>query len=173
MRRKIVKLASASSLAPNPIRPTREALRSRGQTPLRQESELATRQIPSLLESWMRVCKVRQMSPKTTSERQRVLGKLHSFAIEQGHSYLSRLLIESFLAQIAQAGGLRPVSVGSYFRILRTFCNWLVEEEYVEASPMAKIKPPVARPDQVEPLTSAQIQQLLAGGVSPILCLLS
>jgi site-specific recombinase XerD len=111
----------------------------------------------------MRVCKVRQMSPKTTSERQRVLTKLHGFAIDQGHAHLSRLLIESFLAQIAQAGGLRPVSVGSYFRILRTFCNWLVEEEYVEASPMAKIKPPVARPDQVEPLSSTQIQQLLAG----------
>jgi site-specific recombinase XerD len=131
-----------------------------------------------LLESWIRTCKVRQMSEKTTAERRRIVGYLIAFAGVSGHESLDRLLVEDFLAVLGTAkrpweitphqrgkpiAPMRPVSVQSYYRVIRTFCNWLVEEEYIEASPMAKIKPPIARPDQVEPLTPQQIAQLVRG----------
>jgi len=134
--------------------------------------------LPSFLDSWIRTCKVRQMSEKTTSERSRIVGFLIAFARVRGHTLLDRGLIEDFLAVLGTSerpweetphhrgkpiAPMRPVSVQSYYRVLRTFCNWLVEEEYATVSPMAKVKPPVARPDQIEPLTPHQIGQLVAG----------
>lgn len=118
------------------------------------------------------------MSEKTTSERRRIIGFLIAFAQVKGYSLLDRQLVEDFLAVLGTSerpweetphhrgkpiAPMRAVSVQSYYRVIRTFCNWLTEEEYATASPMAKIKPPVARPDQVQPLTPQQIAQLVRG----------
>ena len=157
---------------------TREALRRRSNVPIVRANEILITTIPDRLDSWMRVCKVRQMSDKTISERRRIIGFLHDFCVIKEHELLTRISIEDFLGVLGTSerpweitprhrgkaiAPMRPVSVQSYFRVLRTFCNWLVEEEHIEISPMAKVKPPVARPDQVQPLTSQQVQALFTG----------
>lgn len=118
------------------------------------------------------------MSAKTTTERARIVGFLIGFARVKGHEALTRQLIEDFLGVLGTSerpweetphhrgkaiAPMRPVSVQSYYRVLRTFCNWLVEEEHLDVSPMAKVKPPVARPDQIQPLTHQQVAQLIKG----------
>ena len=188
MRRKIIHSLPASSvqkltspaqrIKSEAASPTRESLRRRSPVPAMRPTEVPVATVVELLDSWMRVCKVRQMSDKTISERRRIIGFLHDFCVIKGHELLTRIAIEDFLGVLGTSerpweitpshrgkaiAPMRPVSVQSYFRILRTFCNWLVEEECIEISPMAKVKPPVARPDQVQPLTSQQVQLLLAG----------
>lgn len=56
---------------------------------------------------------------------------------------------------------LRPVTIQTYHKHLRTLFNWLVREEVLNVSPIEKIPAIVARPDQVQPYTDEQLSQLL------------
>ena len=141
--------------------------------PAPKSSGLDIGQLPEVLEAWLRAGRMRQMSPKTLSERKRILSLFISFCQSQGFGQLTRLCIEEFLAALGskdrpwESGSGQPVvalkaiSVQSYYRMIRAFVNWAVEEEYIEVNPMAKMKPPIARPDQVQPLTQDQVHRLL------------
>lgn len=55
---------------------------------------------------------------------------------------------------------VRPRTVRNHWGYLRTFFNWLQEEDPNFASPFDRIKPPIVRPDQIRPFTEEQIQAL-------------
>lgn len=70
--------------------------------------------------------------------------------------------IEAFLLSLSEAGR-KPSTVHTYYRGLRAFFAWTIEEDELERSPMEKIKPPripetpppVLRPEQVAALLKA------------------
>jgi site-specific recombinase XerD len=140
--------------------------------------DLPRGQIAPMLAAWIRSCKVRQMSPKTIAERERIIGLLSLFCAYAGHTHMSRLAIEEFITSLGTTErpwenrertrgrplvAMRPISVQSHYRVVRAFCNWMVEQDYLSASPMAKMKPPIARPDQIQPLTNQQVHRLVEG----------
>ena len=45
---------------------------------------------------------------------------------------------------------------------LKSFFNWLVGEEFIAESPMARIAKPGARPDQIQPFSEPQVEALLS-----------
>jgi integrase/recombinase XerC len=55
----------------------------------------------------------------------------------------------------------RPAYTRFFFAYLQSFFHFLVEEEVLSRSPMATQKPPIARPDQIQPFTQEQQQALL------------
>lgn len=55
----------------------------------------------------------------------------------------------------------KPHTAHTYFERLRGFFNYLVEQRVLEASPLADLKAPVYRPDQVQPFTDEDITALL------------
>jgi integrase/recombinase XerC/integrase/recombinase XerD len=90
---------------------------------------------------------------------------------------LSPTVIRSFLAYLreprpeghwgthhhAARREVRPSTVQSYFRILRAFCNFCVEEGLLAETPLRNVKTPRVPQDQVQPFSSEQVQLLVDG----------
>jgi integrase/recombinase XerC len=55
-----------------------------------------------------------------------------------------------------------PETASMYFARLRTLFRFLVSEGWIEASPMETLRPPVNRPDQIQPFTKEQVTALFA-----------
>ena len=138
---------------------------------------VATNKLSALVEDWLADCQIRQHSPRTIELRRMLAGRLEWFLDDRSVTYCSRSEIRQFFAYLSTGhqspGGrwgkpetrykaaLRPETVNTYFHHLRTFFNWLVSEEYLEISPMDKLKPSISRPDQVKPFTAQQVTVLL------------
>jgi len=57
----------------------------------------------------------------------------------------------------------RPATVNAYFRCLRAFSNFCLEEGLMQASPLRNVKAPRVPVDQVQPLSPEQVQALVDG----------
>jgi integrase len=126
-------------------------------------------------EGWMLDGEVRANSPHTQSIRRFVFTKFLWYCRHFEVEAVSSLTIRQFLAYLVrgheQEGGrwgnpretqpVKPATVHGYYRVLRAFCNWCVEEGLLALSPMAAIKPPIVRSDQVQPFTPEQIAALI------------
>lgn len=134
------------------------------------------------ISGWLQSCELRRMSDKTVHDRRWLMEKLTWYLQHQrpdARAPFDRFSAEGFLAYAGetpapgaarwgnQTGSVnarratRPVSVHSYFRCLRTLCNYLVSEGYCMVSPLARVKAPVKRQDQPSPFTNAQVQNIL------------
>lgn len=56
---------------------------------------------------------------------------------------------------------LRPATVDTHYRVLSTFFNWLVGEERIIASPMAKVTKPKVPDDRIQPFSVEQVEAIL------------
>ena len=56
---------------------------------------------------------------------------------------------------------VKPETVATYHRVIRTLFRFLVDENYLEYSPMEKIRAPLSRRDQIESLSDENIGALL------------
>lgn len=75
---------------------------------------------------------------------------------------VTRRDVTGFLNQLHDTDGIGPGTVALHFRNLRAFFNWLVSEDELERSPMAKMKAPDV-PDKPPPvLTENQLEALIA-----------
>lgn len=115
------------------------------------------------------------MSARTLGNRREVLRKLAWFLEQRGLKQVGPNELRAFflyLTRPAEPGGrwgnpretglLKPGTVVTYFNVLRTLCAHLVETEALPVSPMAKLKPPIDRPDQIQPFTGEQVSALEA-----------
>ncbi len=57
---------------------------------------------------------------------------------------------------------VKPSTSATYYSHLRALFRWIVAEGGLPSSPMERIKPPIDRADQVTPLSSEQLESLLA-----------
>ena len=72
---------------------------------------------------------------------------------------LTRRNIRDWLADLAQTK--ESATVKTRHRSLYRFCQWAVEEEEINANPMAGISPPALKPKPVPVLTDAQLAALM------------
>lgn len=133
----------------------------------------------SLLEdggqSWLLDSEIRGLSDATLENRRIFVSKLTWFFREFGHDYISQQELKQFLAYVANGDKsnksrwgrpyvrqkIRPRTVATYFTNLYTFFSYMVSEGMIESSPVGRIKPPIARQDQIQPFTQKQIEALL------------
>jgi integrase len=118
---------------------------------------------------------ISQHSSRTLGERRDALGKFVWFLEERSFPICGVAELRRFFAYLnsghleaegrwgnpRQIKPLRPVTIQTYHKHLRSFFNWLVREELLNVSPMEKIPAIVARPDQVQPYTDDQLSQLI------------
>jgi site-specific recombinase XerD len=57
----------------------------------------------------------------------------------------------------------RPATVNAYFRILRAFTNFCLEEGLLQETPLKNVKEPKIPKDQIQPFSDEQVEQLLHG----------
>ena len=139
------------------------------------ETTLSVAVLSRHIEDWLIDGSISQHSSRTLGERKDALGKFVWFLNQQNFTTCGVPELRRFFAYLntghndpegrwgnpRQNKPLRPVTIQTYHKHLRTFFNWLVHEDLLQVSPMEKIPAIVARPDQVQPYTDSQLQQLL------------
>ena len=110
-----------------------------------------------LLDDFLFDRRIQECSPRTIRDYRDELSAFIRFAAGSDCSQADEVTafqIRSFLAHL-QDLGRAPATVNRAFGNLRTFFNWLVNEEYLAVSPCAKIKPPKV-PQIIKPLISPE-----------------
>jgi len=114
------------------------------------------------VQSFIRHLKARHRSPQTIdvySDGLAALGRwLGAEGLSQDPRALRRQDLEGFIAHLLDTRSAETAA--TRFRALRVFCNWLVEEEEIERSPMARMHvpsvpespPAVLKPDELRAL---------------------
>jgi len=107
-----------------------------------------------------------------------VSDKLLWFLLHHGHTSCGLAELRGFLAYLQRGHEslegrwdnkqnprcstfLRPATVHISYSHLRTFFRWTAAEGVVESSPMDRLPPPIARPDQIQPFTQDQVEAIL------------
>lgn len=136
---------------------------------------ISVKEMPRHIEDWLIIGSISQHSPRTTEARKEALSKFVWFLNKNEFSECGVPELRRFFAYLnnghlnaegrwgnpRQTKPLRPVTIQTFHKHLRTLFNWLVREEVSAISPMEKIPAIVARPDQVQPFTDDQLSQLL------------
>jgi site-specific recombinase XerD len=139
------------------------------------QQTLITDDLPRLIDDWLMDCQLRQHSPRTIQGRRDFLLKLLWFLKHRNEIEVGTPQIRSFMLYLSEGHKeplgrwgnskltkpLKPVSIHDFYRVLRAFFNWLVEEEVLSDSLLRRIKAPVVRLEQKQPLTQAQVTALI------------
>ena len=110
-----------------------------------------------LITSWLRQLRAENKSPRTLAHYEMVVEKFAVFR-GPGLNKATKRNVEDWL--IALQDDLKPTSVNSYFRALRVFYKWMVDEEEIAKSPLDRIKEPSfeeTEKDIVEPEGMAKV----------------
>ncbi len=138
---------------------------SRYRKPAVEPQTLTVADINRYGDGWIIDCQLRQLSPRTVATRKDTISKLLWFLNDKGYAQCTTLELRNYLAYLAtahkEARGrwgkpnlnqpLRPRSIWDVHNNVRCFFNWMIDEGYAGINPMAAIKPPVCRADQVRP----------------------
>jgi site-specific recombinase XerD len=140
------------------------------------ESALDVAELRRYTEGWLLACDIARHSPQTLSLRRHITGKLLWFLADREIAFCGLHELRLFFAYLnhgheeprgrwgnpLENQPVKPGTVATYDRHLRTFFTWLVREEVLPTSPMDRITEPVDRPDQIEPFTDEEVEALLA-----------
>jgi site-specific recombinase XerD len=127
------------------------------------------------IEDWLIDCEGANHSPRTVGARRMAMDQLLWFLNQRQYEYCDLPELRRFFAYLntghndpggrwgnpRQTKPLRPATVQTFFKHLRTFFNWMVKQEIISASPMRKMPAIIARPDQIQPFTQDQVLGLL------------
>ena len=120
--------------------------------------------LAALADSWTISLRAAQRSPRTIEIYRTALTRLDRFLAARGMPRYVRALrrehIEAFIIDLPEQG-LAPASVSLYYRALRPFFRWAVEEEEIERSPMERMSPPSVPVDPPDILSEPELEQLL------------
>lgn len=99
------------------------------------------------------------------------LEKFDGFLAERGMprrvGSIRREHVQSYLVDLGERAGrkgarISPATVSKEHRALAVFWKWLVEEDEITASPMERMKRPLVPPTPRKPLTTEDVEKLLA-----------
>lgn len=113
----------------------------------------------SLLRSFARSLRARNRSPKTISSYLEAARLLSEHANHRDLLVLQRSDLEEFLAD--QLERHRPTTAAVRFRSLQQFYRWAIDEELIEKTPMAGLRPPTIPEQPVAVLDETQLSRLL------------
>lgn len=124
---------------------------------LTTENNLAGQQQAFLLS-----CKVDGLSPATISYYNYQIGRCVSFFYTLNCTdaqYITAQHIRLFLLKLQETNC--PNSVHDYYRAIKRFFNWLIQEGLLDKSPMVNIKPPRVPMKLIKPFSHKDIENLL------------
>jgi len=114
--------------------------------------------------SFHRHLRAANRSPRTIQSYLEAVELFDRYVTEQGMPREVRAVhrehVESWIVSLQER--YRPASVANRYRSLRVFFNWLVSEEEIDRSPMAKMPAPFTPEQPVPLLSEAEVQALLA-----------
>lgn len=119
-------------------------------------------EIGSLLASWQRSLRARNLAPKTIKTYLEAAGQLVDHVTAAGISDVAdieRHHIEEFIAEQVETRSAATASVR--FRALQQLFTWCLDEEELEVNPMAKMRPPVVPERPVPVLAEDKARALL------------
>ncbi len=114
----------------------------------------------SLLRSFERSLRQANRSPRTLQSYRESAELLAAFCNGMTFEKITREQIGEFIAD--QLDRHKPTSAAVRFRALRRFYNWLVTEEILDVSPMARMTEPYVPEQPVPVLTDDELAALLA-----------
>lgn len=150
-------------------------------------SSLLLRLVPGdglglLIASFLDDCALADLSPRTMTNYEQVLQRFHWWCEHEGvplhpeqHTAAHMRAFLRYLQQPERWGGAHPRSRHpmkvstreAYQRVLVTFYNWLVGQEYIAASPLAKVpRPRMPKRPKVAPFTAQEIERLFTAAAS-------
>lgn len=107
-------------------------------------------------------CKVNELSPRTIEDYAQKVGAFVSFCISQGVKEPGDVTpnhVRIFLLVLRER--IKPSSVHDYYGCVNRFFNWLMGEEILEHSPMAKMHPPRVPKQVIQPFSQDDIRRML------------
>lgn len=114
--------------------------------------------------SFARSLRAANKAPRTVQTYLDGLDHFERFLAERGMprdvGAIRREHVEAFLVALQEAGR-RPASVANRYRSLQQFFRWLVEDDEIPASPMAKMRPPAVPVQPPEVLQPEHLRALL------------
>ncbi|MGO9178004.1 MAG: tyrosine-type recombinase/integrase [Candidatus Limnocylindrales bacterium] len=116
-------------------------------------------------ESYRRHLRAANKAERTVRVYSDTLAKFERFLAEQGMpttlSGVKREHVEAWIVAMRDQG-FRPASLSLYYRALRPFWQWAIEEGELRTSPMANMKPPIVPVVPPPVLSEADLKRLLA-----------
>jgi len=113
-------------------------------------------------QGFLLACKVDGLSPRTLADYQYKIGAFVDYCTSQGISEPKKLTVTGirlFMLKLQEKNA--PVSVSDYYRSVKRFLNWMVEERVLKHNPMATIRPPKVPQKVILPFTVEHIKRLL------------
>jgi len=113
------------------------------------------------LAAFLLTCKVGGLQPSTIAYYRYQIGRFVNFCREleiEEPSGLSAAAVRLFINHLQQSNG--PQSIHDYYRAIKRFCNWMMEEEVLAKSPMPP-HPPRVPHKVIQPFTPQHIADLL------------
>jgi site-specific recombinase XerD len=143
-------------------------------TPRPAGDSLTLVELEGQLLSWHLDCEIRQLSKGTLANRKMVAEKLLWFLQQRELDQCGPHEMRLFLAYLNTAHEkpegrwgdarrrkpMRPQAARFWWKELSAFWSFAVEQEAVAEHPMAKLRPPIIRQDQPQPLTEQQMVAL-------------
>jgi site-specific recombinase XerD len=115
-------------------------------------SPLVTTEIESLVNSWRRDLRARNLARKTIKtygeSADQLVARLVMAGVTEPEA-VTREHVSDFITDLLATRSAATASVR--FRALQQFFTWLVNEEEINVSPMAKLRPPKI-PEQLTPV---------------------
>ena len=110
------------------------------------------------LNTFLLSCRVDGLSPATLRAYQYQLGRFVKFCLEANEKDTTQQ-IRLFLLKLRETNN--SISVSDYYKSIKRFFNWLVDEGLIEKSPMQNIKPPKKETKIIRPFSQQDIDNLL------------
>ena len=120
------------------------------------------RDLPGYLQSFLLTTKVNGLAPKTIQGYEYMIGKFVSFCLELGLTDPTEVTADDvrlFILNLQETNN--PQSVHDYYRTVKRFFNWLIEEGVLQTSPMEKIHPPKVEQKVIVPFKPEHIRVML------------
>ncbi len=107
-------------------------------------------------------CKVQGLSPDTIRAYRGLVGYFIRFIEQGGVTHPAQVAPDHIrLFLLKQQETCNSISIRTYYRHIKRFFNWLVEERALTVSPMAVIKPPKASKPLIVPFQESSLRRLL------------
>ena len=107
-------------------------------------------------DSFVRHLRAENAAERTVKTYVEAVGQLASFCAEMGMpddpTRLTREHVESFIGRLLETR--KPATASNRYRSLAVFFRWLVDEDELRDSPMARMKPPKV-PEEPAPVLDA------------------
>lgn len=142
---------------------------------LNSYSNIGINDLRRFIKGWILDGEYRQLSPRTLELRRHFLNKLVWWLENEGFESCGTFEIRAFIGYVSNGHqseqgrwgnpalktAVKSRTVKDVHGALRTFFRFLVAEGYIPGSPMEGLRPPIHRPDQIQPFTEEQVQALL------------